>query len=430
MPPPPSLQVCVPLCVAADELIVGCRMPPIEAAFQSGPACPSLVGESPPATNGSGVHVAYLALHDSPSGRRFAGGRFLQASLHALANVQAHADSGAAITYHIIIDGSRRIAVVQRQLCSALQHNFSAIIPRVFMHAVTAAPAEAQALHQRLAHSATGPGRLYLWKNLLHYVLPVSVPRVLLLDSDLFFVSSVHDLWERFDSFTPRQLFGIALEQNVMYANITASGGMGFNTGLMLMSLERMRQSAAYARLLESFAARRLMPPSGSLGWVADQTLYSWATHPAYGGAEASALFHVLPCGWNRQMSQENWEPFRKARQRRRRSMRDPRAVVSMSMPAHTCSHPCHVLHANFLPYKSLVRDRLQADPSGASCASIIAAVKVDARRCIDNGHRQNEVACPDVVFAHEAGHYMLDQVVLPCCLQNRLVHGGARAAI
>ena len=61
-----------------------------------------------------------------------------------------------------------------------------------------------------------------------------------------------------------------------------ALGGVGYNGGVQLLRLDAMRSSAAYAAAIERYAAggfgRPGAPPmkGGGIGWLGDQTLYSW----------------------------------------------------------------------------------------------------------------------------------------------------------
>ena len=59
-----------------------------------------------------------------------------------------------------------------------------------------------------------------------------------------------------------------------------ALGGLGFNGGVQLLALDVMRASAHYATLMERYAAGKwgdsLPMKPGGIGWLGDQTLYSW----------------------------------------------------------------------------------------------------------------------------------------------------------
>lgn len=95
-------------------------------------------------------------------------------------------------------------------------------------------------------------------------------------------------------------MVGIVSEQSPQYKMLVELGGRGYNTGVMLMWLERMRRSQLYQRVVAGFASQQLprrlasgptleelgwnwfrgKPNNRTLGWVADQTLYSWMSVP------------------------------------------------------------------------------------------------------------------------------------------------------
>ena len=81
--------------------------------------------------------------------------------------------------------------------------------------------------------------------------LPESVDKVIVLDTDLVLTADIALLWREFDSLEADgdRCFGIAEEQATWYLpNSTNPGyktwpalGIGFNTGVMLMHLARLR---------------------------------------------------------------------------------------------------------------------------------------------------------------------------------------------
>ncbi|MEE6507460.1 hypothetical protein FKM82_023549 [Ascaphus truei] len=73
-------------------------------------------------------------------------------------------------------------------------------------------------------------------------------------------------------------------------------GFPGFNSGVMLLNLEAMRQSKLYNQLLEPNAVRQLTEKYHFKGHLGDQDFFSMI------GMEHPELFYVLDCGWNRQL--------------------------------------------------------------------------------------------------------------------------------
>jgi len=182
---------------------------------------------------------------------------------------------------------------------------------------------------------------------------------VIVLDTDLFLFSDIALLWAHFDSFAPSELIGVAAEQCPSYQEVRALGGIGVNGGVQLLHLGAMRRSEEYARLMHAYAARRhsgLPMKPGGIGWLGDQTLYSWMTvNGTHGGRR---VFHVLPCGWNRQIGTHmaGWRGF---------------------WQSHACATPCYLLHGNFIHHKSFM-ESLKADPTGRSCKEVVARHRLD----------------------------------------------------
>lgn len=70
----------------------------------------------------------------------------------------------------------------------------------------------------------------------------------------------------------------------------------GFNSGVMLLNLEAMRQSPLYDRLLEPAQVQQLADKYHFRGHLGDQDFFTMI------GMEHPELFHVLDCTWNRQL--------------------------------------------------------------------------------------------------------------------------------
>lgn len=70
----------------------------------------------------------------------------------------------------------------------------------------------------------------------------------------------------------------------------------GFNSGVMLLNLEAMRQSPLYSRLLEPAQVQQLADKYHFRGHLGDQDFFTMI------GMEHPELFHVLDCTWNRQL--------------------------------------------------------------------------------------------------------------------------------
>ena len=122
-------------------------------------------------------------------------------STSIIRNIEAQAVNSTA-RYHLLVDKSVRELRREMQTRTAWRG-----VPkrRVFLHSVADIAPKATALYRRLCRHATGPGPIYLYKPLLHLVLPVSVSRIIVLDTDLFLFEDIGGLWAQFDRFGPRE---------------------------------------------------------------------------------------------------------------------------------------------------------------------------------------------------------------------------------
>ncbi|VDO92043.1 unnamed protein product [Soboliphyme baturini] len=93
-------------------------------------------------------------------------------------------------------------------------------------------------------------------------ILPQDLKKVILLDTDLIFLSDIGILWDVFDRFNSKQCLGIAENLSDWYLRKNTSGttirwpakGRGFNTGIVLMHLEKLRVlswTSLYTRVAE-----------------------------------------------------------------------------------------------------------------------------------------------------------------------------------
>ena len=241
---------------------------------------------------------------------------------------------------------------------------------------------------------------MYLYKPLLHLLLPAWLPKVLVLDADVFVVADVRRLWAEFDRFRPAACAGLAVEQALSYAHVRARGGLNFNGGVQLPDLDRMRSSARYAARLADAADGRLpglKADEKRIGFLGDQTLYSLMTvaPAANGTGDGRGLFHALPCGWNRQTGTHmaGWPGF---------------------WAAHACHERRGLLHFNFAGHKALA-EALKAEAAAggewrAACRAVFDRTRrsdplfrngsADARMLGEVGG----AAAPSRNFAREIG--------------------------
>lgn len=214
-------------------------------------------------------------------------------------------------------------------------------LPRGFvLHLLTpftemAGSTVAQCLFAGLNRLSHGPGRYYVWKPLMHLLLPASVDRLLLLDTDVVIIRPLSELWAVFAQFSPTAVIGIAPEQSNMYEEDSNWKMKGRNGGVQLLHLGRMRASPKYTPQLDRYASGMA---GVKLGYLGDQTLY---THLAY---EVPELFHQVGCEWNRQLSSH---------------------FGFTNASVHACARPCGLMHVNDRRFKCIA---WQMQKEGATC--------------------------------------------------------------
>ncbi|ERE74527.1 Glycosyl transferase, family 8 containing protein [Cricetulus griseus] len=136
--------------------------------------------------------------------------------------------------------------------------------------------------------------------------------RIIQLDLDLKYKTNIRELFEEFDNFLPGAVIGIAREMQPVYRHTfwqfrhenpktrvgdpPPEGLPGFNSGVMLLNLEAMRQSPLYSHLLEPARVQQLADKYHFRGHLGDQDFFTMI------GMEHPELFHVLDCTWNRQL--------------------------------------------------------------------------------------------------------------------------------
>jgi len=139
------------------------------------------------------------------------------------------------------------------------------------------------------------------------------IKKLIVVDLDLEFRCSLGDLYSQFDDFSEEELFAVGNNQSPYYFLATQSyrekhpgskvgeaGKMqGFNTGVVLFNLEKMRESSIYMaessleKMVELYNS--FLPASdwglGDQEWI---TLFGW---------KYPNMVKLLPCEYNRQIS-------------------------------------------------------------------------------------------------------------------------------
>ncbi|GAB6031371.1 Glycosyltransferase-like 1B [Chamberlinius hualienensis] len=151
---------------------------------------------------------------------------------------------------------------------------------------------------------------LFFFSIVLHKFFPLE--KIILLDVDIKFQSDILDLYRHFNNFEPTNVIGIAREQQPVYRHVfhlyrkehpgtkvgdpPPDGFTGFNSAVLLLHLQRMRDSLAYYNYLNASVVTSLVTKYKFQGHLGDQDFFTLVS------LENPQLFYTLPCGWNRQL--------------------------------------------------------------------------------------------------------------------------------
>ncbi|XP_013191389.2 xylosyl- and glucuronyltransferase LARGE1 isoform X2 [Amyelois transitella] len=93
-----------------------------------------------------------------------------------------------------------------------------------------------------------------LTKLLFPEILPNSLERVIVLDSDLTFLCDIAELWTLFRNMAKAQIIGLVENESDWYLtpNRWPAIGQGFNTGVMLLDLKKIREDIAWKDLWQN----------------------------------------------------------------------------------------------------------------------------------------------------------------------------------
>lgn len=183
-------------------------------------------------------------------------------------------------------------------------------------------PSDIRSVHERILQSAHGPGRMYVLKLFVPWLLPTSVREVVVLDFDLWFLNSFDDLYEQFASFEHRTDAVCALASDVIGTKLYRNMSHPVNGGVQLMRLDRMRHDGHYLRVLNETS----MDPSFRAGYLGDQTTLTHLFE------RRPSLLLPLPCEFNRQLNEHMYVDSKR----------------------YTCPTGCSVLHGNQPKWKPL----------------------------------------------------------------------------
>ena len=155
---------------------------------------------------------------------------------------------------------------------------------------------------------------IFYFSIVVHYLAPQSLYKLIILDADIKFMNDIKCLNDMFKNFSSSNIFGMAYENQPVYHNILSlyrsqnngtnvgsppfKGNPGFNSGVMLVDLHKLRLSDRYEALLNTNTLRHLLDEYYFHGHLGDQDFYTLIS------LDNEDLFYILPCTWNRQLCQ------------------------------------------------------------------------------------------------------------------------------
>lgn len=140
-----------------------------------------------------------------------------------------------------------------------------------------------------------------LMKLVLPKALPDVLEKVIVLDTDITFASDIAELWRIFHKFAPKQAIGLVENQSDWYLGKLWKNhrpwpalGRGFNTGVILFHLQRLRDRG-WMQMWRLIAEKELI--SMWFTSLADQDIFNAMLK------QHTDLLYRLPCQWNVQLS-------------------------------------------------------------------------------------------------------------------------------
>uniref|UniRef100_A0A803W4F9 Xyloside xylosyltransferase 1 n=1 Tax=Ficedula albicollis TaxID=59894 RepID=A0A803W4F9_FICAL len=191
-------------------------------------------------------------------------------------------------------------------LCQVIVHDVNELTEKLFPIV------EAMQKHFSAGSGTYYSDSIFFLSVAMHRIMPKEITRIIQVDLDLKYKSNIRDLFDEFDNFPEGAVIGIAREMQPVYRHTfwqyrrenpqtkvgepPPDGLPGFNSGVLLLNLEAMRQSKLYNQLLEPTMVQKLTEKYHFKGHLGDQDFFTMV------GMEHPELFHVLDCTWNRQL--------------------------------------------------------------------------------------------------------------------------------
>ncbi|KAL7396283.1 hypothetical protein ABVT39_003576 [Epinephelus coioides] len=227
-------------------------------------------------------------------------GRFMEGEVLVLHFVsdQASKELGERMLQEFLLDATFKHEVLFHDVVALTQKLFPIV--------------EAMQKHFSAGSGAYYSDAIFFLSVAMHHIMPESLTRIVQLDLDLKYRTNIRDLFQEFDQFPPGAVIGIAREMQPVYRHTfwqyrkenpqtkvgdpPPEGLPGFNSGVMLLDLGAMRDSALYNQLLKPSNVAKLADQYRFRGHLGDQDFFTMI------GMEHPELFHSLACGWNRQL--------------------------------------------------------------------------------------------------------------------------------
>nr|CAB3251538.1 glycosyltransferase-like protein LARGE2 [Phallusia mammillata] len=140
-----------------------------------------------------------------------------------------------------------------------------------------------------------------LIKLLIPDILPKHLKEIIVLDTDIVFSSDIFQLWQYFKLFTKEECIGLIENQSNWYlgtlhttSTIWPALGRGFNTGIMLLSCDKLRSKGWNDIWLK--VTKQHLKHLNEVA-LADQDIFNAVIKGM------PSIVHTLPCVWNLQLS-------------------------------------------------------------------------------------------------------------------------------
>ncbi|XP_014231341.1 xyloside xylosyltransferase 1 [Trichogramma pretiosum] len=147
----------------------------------------------------------------------------------------------------------------------------------------------------------------------LHRIAGEDQDLAVMVDADTKFRVDIKLLFEEFHNFGKDALFGLGPELTPVYRHVLyiyrnknpktnfgepsyLGGYAGYNSGVILFNLKRLRESLEYDQIVGRDSVEHLVKKYDFKGHLGDQDFYTLL------GMERPELIHTIDCGWNRQL--------------------------------------------------------------------------------------------------------------------------------